>query len=229
VIIRQSTGVDPRVVIKSTEDEMLPRILSPDSAALLVVDVQNDFCHPDGLFGRLGVDLTAIHIAAKRIANLLTAARKARVPIIFVMMTHDESTNSEAWTQRSPTPREDACLAGTWGAELFEVRPAPGEPIVVKHRYSPFVGTNIEYLLRAKGRRSLLVTGVTTNVCVEAVLRDGFMRDYHIVLIEDCAAAYTAEAHRTTVDNVRNFLGRVVDSDCVRAYWQGIASVMPSP
>jgi ureidoacrylate peracid hydrolase len=159
-----------------------------------------------------------------RIASLLTAARKAQVPIIFVMMTHDASTSSEAWTHRFPTPREDACVDGTWGAELFELRPEPGEPIIVKHRYSPFVGTNIEYLLRAKGRRSLLVAGVTTNVCVESVLRDGFMRDYHVVLIEDCAAAYTAEAHRTTVDNVRNFLGRVVDSDCVRTHWQGVVS-----
>ncbi len=169
------------------------------------------------------MDLAAMQEAARRIAELLPAARKAGVPVIFVMMTHDESTNSEAWTERSATHREDACVAGTWGAELYEVRPEPGEPIVTKHRYSPFVGTNIEYLLRAAGRRSLLVTGVATNVCVEAVLRDGFARDYHVVLIEDCAGAFTAEAHRTTVDNVRSFLGRVVDSDRLRAHWQGAA------
>ena len=102
-----------------------------------------------------------------------------------------------------------------------------GEPIVIKHRYSPFVGTNIEYLLRATGRRSLLVTGVVTNVCGEAVLRDGFAHDYHVVLIEDCAAAYSAEAHRATVDNVRDFLGRVVESGRVRACWQGAASAGP--
>lgn len=215
------------MVVKPAEDPMLSRILSPDSAALLVVDVQNDFCHPEGLFGRLGVDLTAIRAAAKRIAGLLPVARRAGVPVIFVMMTHDKSTNSEAWTHRSATHREDACLAGTWGAELFELRPGPGEPIVVKHRYSPFVGTNIEHLLRATGRRSLLVTGVATNVCVEAVLRDGFARDYHVVLIADCAAAYTAEAHRTTVENVRSFLGRVVDSGHVRAHWQDSTRAVP--
>ncbi len=201
-------------------DPMLPEILSPESAALLVVDVQNDFCHPDGLFGRLGMDLTAVQMAAERIVVLVKAAREARVPVIFIMMTHDEGTNSEAWNQRSPAPRVDACQTGTWGAELFRVRPVPGEPVVVKHRYSPFVGTNIEDLLRAARRRSLLVTGVTTNVCVESVLRDGFVRDYHVVLVEDCAAAYSADAHRTTAENVRGFLGRVVPSDQILSYWR---------
>jgi ureidoacrylate peracid hydrolase len=201
-------------------DPHLSQIVSPQSAALLVVDVQNDFCHREGMFGRLGVDLTAVHEATRQITKLLPDARRAGVPVIFVTMTHDPSTNSEAWTQRSPMPRRDACVAGTWGAELFEVRPEPGEPVIVKHRYSPFVGTNIEYLLRARARRSLLVAGVTTNICVESVLRDGFMRDYHVVLIEDCAAAYTAKDHATTVENVRNFLGRVVGADSLRAHWQ---------
>lgn len=201
-------------------DPYLGKIVSPEWAALLVVDVQNDFCHRDGLFGKLGADMTGVQGAARRIARLLPAARTAGVPIIFVKMEHDPLTNSPAWVHRYPAPRADACVAGTWGAELYEVTPADGEPVVVKNRYSPFVGSNIDYLLRARDRRSLLVTGVATNICVESVLRDGFMRDYHVVLIEDCAGAYTDNAHRSTVDNTRAFLGRVILSDDVKQLWR---------
>jgi ureidoacrylate peracid hydrolase len=200
-------------------DPHLNRILSADWAALLVVDVQNDFCHQDGFFGKLGLDMAAVQNAAKRISELLPTARQAGVPVIFVTMEHDVLTNSPAWINRYPSPRADACVAGTWGAQLYEVRPAEGEPVVVKHRYSPFVGSNIDFLLRASERKSLLVAGVATNICVESVLRDGFMRDYHVVLIEDCAGAYSVRAHQSTVENTKAFLGRVVRSETLRKHW----------
>lgn len=205
---------------KSEADPYLARIVSPQWAALLVVDVQNDFCHSDGLFGRLGLDMSHVQRAARRIAALLPAARAAGVPVLFVAMSHDRLTNSEAWVHRYPAPRADACVAGTWGAELYEVAPAAEEPVVLKHRYSPFVGSNIDYLLRASGWRSLLVTGVATNICVESVLRDGFMRDYHVALVEDCAGAYSERAHQSTIENVKAFLGRVVESDDLRRHWR---------
>lgn len=200
-------------------DPHLGRILSPGSAALLVVDVQNDFCHQDGLFGKLGLDMSGVQNAARRIDALLPAARRAGVPIIFVMMEHDPHTNSAAWVNRYPVARADACVAGTWGAEPYLVKPGKGEPVVVKHRYSPFVGSNIEYLLRARDTKSLLVTGVASNICVEAVLRDGFIRDYDVVLVEDCAGAYSERAHQSTVENTRAFLGRVVQAEALQEHW----------
>jgi ureidoacrylate peracid hydrolase len=77
-------------------DPYLSSIVAPEWAALLVVDVQNDFCHQDGLFGRLGLDMTGVQAAARSIAALLPAARQAGVPVVFVMMEHDPLTNSEA-------------------------------------------------------------------------------------------------------------------------------------
>ena len=201
------------------QDPYLRDIVSPQWAALIVVDVQNDFCHDNGLFGKLGADLRGVQSAARRIDELLPSARRAGVPVIFVTMEHDPLTNSPAWRHRYPATRADACVAGSWGAELYRVRTAPGEPVVVKHRYSPFVGANIEYLLRASERRSLLVAGVATNICVESVLRDGFMRDYHVALVEDCAGAYSEPAHRSAVENTRAFLGRVVDSETLYSLW----------
>jgi ureidoacrylate peracid hydrolase len=204
-------------------DPYLAAILSPQQAALLVVDVQNDFCHEHGLFGKLGMEMKNVQAAARRINALLLVARRSEVPIIFIAMEHDASTNSRAWINRNPTPRADACIAGTWGAEFYIVAPAAGEPVVVKHRYSPFVGTNIEYLLRAKERKSLIVTGVATNICVEAILRDAFIRDYDVVLVEDCAAAYSQRAHQSTVDNTCAFLGRVITCKTLMEHWSSLS------
>ena len=205
--------------VADPSDPYLSGILSPQRSALLVVDVQNDFCHEDGLFGKLGMDMGGVQSAVRRINALLPVARRSGVPIIFIVMEHDVSTNSRAWINRYPTPRADACVAGTWGAEFYNVAPATGEPVVVKHRYSPFVGTNIEYLLRAKDRKSLIVTGVATNICVEAVLRDAFVRDYDVVLVEDCAAAYSEREHQSSIDNTRAFLGRVITSKALTEHW----------
>ena len=200
-------------------DPYLTSILAPEQAALLVVDVQNDFCHAEGRMARLGMDLSTIQAAVTRLRDLLPVARRAGVQIIFVVMQHDAATNSPVWINRYPTARQDACVSGTWGAALYELTPAEGEPVVVKHRYSPFVGTNIQYLLRARATKTLLVTGVATNICVEAVLRDGFNHDYNVVLVEDCARSYSERGHQSTVENTRGFLGRVVQSHVLKEHW----------
>jgi ureidoacrylate peracid hydrolase len=201
-------------------DPLLDQILSPEWAALLVVDVQNDFCHIDGLFGRAGFDLSAVHAAAERLEPLIDCARNAAVPVIFIRLAHDALTNSHAWNHRGERPRADACVEGTWGADFYKVKPAKGDAVVLKRRYSPFAGTDLEYVLRASGRRSLLVAGVATNICVEQTLRDGFMHDYHVVLISDCAGAYESQAHASTVSNVRQFLGRTINSGTACRRWQ---------
>ena len=201
-------------------DPMLARILAPDWAALLVVDVQNDFCHQDGLLGRLGFDLAPIRTAVRALTGFVEQARAAGLPVIFTRMEHEPSSNSSAWTHRNAHRRADACVAGTWGAELYRVAPAPGEPVIVKRRYSPFVGTDLEVMLRAAERRSILGAGVSSNVCVESALRDAFMRDYHVVLVEDCAAAFTESEHAATVHNIRTHFGRVLDSRAIAAHWR---------
>jgi ureidoacrylate peracid hydrolase len=203
-----------------SSDRLLDQILSADWAALLVVDVQNDFCHPDGLFGRRGFDLSAVHRAIDRLERVLPRAREVGVPIVFIQLIHDAVTNSDAWRGRNEHPQADACVVGTWGAELYRLKPTSSDAIVAKRRYSPFVGTDLEYVLRAARRRSLLVTGVATNICVEQTLRDGFMRDYHVALIEDCAGAYSSKSHSSTIENVKSFLGRVVDAETVLNCWQ---------
>lgn len=203
-------------MISQVESELFS-LLAPERTLLLVVDVQNDFCHDEGVLGRAGVPLGAIQAAAETLLQFTEVARRARVPIVFIKTHHDPSNNSPAWL--SKMRGRAACTTGSWGADFYRLRPTDADAVVVKHRYSGFVGTNLEVILRSLGRPTLLLTGITTNVCVESTARDAFMRDYHVFLVEDCAAAPTKEEHQSTVYNIRTYFGYVLDSSTVAAFW----------
>ncbi len=194
-------------------------VIPPAECAVIVVDVQNDYCHDEGVFGRSGAALGAIQAAADRIEGLVEVARRAGVPVIWVRTEHGPFTDSPMWLGRGVRQRGPICSAGSWGAEFYRVRPAPDECVVVKHRYSAFVGSALEVVLRALARPVLLFAGVTTNVCVESTARDAFMRDWQVVLVEDCAAALTKGEHDSAVHNVRTYFGRVLDTATLEAYW----------
>jgi len=203
-------------------DPMVEKILSPDWAALLVVDVQNDFCHEGGAFGRLGHDLGPIQTSVRALASFIEEARRARVPVIFIKTHHGPSTNSQAWLTRTARRGGELCVPGSWGAEFYQVAPAPDEPVLVKHRYSAFFNTDLEVVLRAWERRSVLATGVATNVCVESTARDAYMRDYHVVMVEDCCGAVTKAEHEATLHTMGGYFGRVLDSHAIAAHWRAL-------
>ncbi len=198
---------------------------APGTAAIVVVDVQNDFCHPGGVSARKGHDVGAAVEMVPRLQALLTHARQVGMAVVFIQTTHDELVDSACWNTRGgdidPAPYEPNCYTGTWGAEFYGVQPADGEPVVIKHRYSAFAGTDLDVVLRTAGIESLLLTGVATNVCVESTLRDGLFLDYHVSLVEDCCAAYEPDLHEGTVKNVRGMFGAVVTSADLVALWQG--------
>jgi ureidoacrylate peracid hydrolase len=194
--------------------------LVPSRAVLLIVDIQNDFCHQQGGLGRAGIPMDAIQAAVGRLPRLIEAARQAGVPVIFVKTQHGRWDTSPVW--RTPTIRKSSgelCAPNSWGAEFFRIRPSPDDCVIVKHRYSAFVGTDLEVVLRSLARSTLVLAGVTTNVCVESTARDAFMRDYHVVLVRDCTAALTREEHDAAVRNIGTYFGRVVTSEAVTASW----------
>jgi ureidoacrylate peracid hydrolase len=205
-------------------DELAGRV-DPSTTALIVIDVQNDFCAPDGFFDRIGHDLTAIHAAVDRFVELIPVARAAGLRIIFVRGIYDEHYLSPAMIarhRRMDYPVEH-CLEGTWGADFFRVRPDPaaGDLVVSKHRYSAFIDTDLPAILRANGIENLVVGGVATNVCVESTARDAYMHDYHVVFLADCSATYDRALHESTLENIRRSFGIVATSDEVVRIWAG--------
>lgn len=200
-----------------------------EDAAVVVIDAQNDFCHPDGLLARQGRDVARLEPAMQRLAAFLEDARAVDVPVIFVQNLHDESSDRPEWLARHPErDRPQSCQVGTWGAEFCGVGPIPGDHVVPKHRYSAFIGTRLTELLDELGRRSLLFTGFTTSVCVESSLRDAVCFDYLATLVEDCCGAYSARAHERAVESVQLGFGVVATSDRIVSAWQ-LAAARTSP
>jgi ureidoacrylate peracid hydrolase len=194
----------------------------PSHGMLIVVDMQNDFCHRQGAACKRGRDMDFVQKMIPRLIRLVEQAREHEFPICSCAHpaingpTHRYGQNLKI-SSCSPAPT----AAG--GAEFHAgLEPRPGEMIVTKHRYSAFIGTDLDMLLRARAVKSLLVTGVGTGMCVFHTLTIGFMLDYCITLVEDCAATtYGPAAHNEAVALVRKHYGRVASSDEIIAHWRG--------
>ena len=210
--------------------------VSPARAAVVTVDVQNDFCDPQGFLGKLGAPMDQIQAMLPRLAAFLDAARAHGVPVIHVMSHHDEQYASPVVTEqklRHGLPMEkdgrtlrDApyCLKGTWGAELAGIEARPGEEVVVKHRYSGFHNTNLELVLRSRGIQTVILTGVATNACVESTARDVYMHDHYLVFTSDGTATTSQAAHESTLANIDQFFGEVATMDAIAAAWTATAA-----
>lgn len=201
--------------------------VDPKKCLLLVVDVQNDFCHPDGSMGRAGQDLSMVDEMMPPLLNLLEEARRVGTPVIFTAAVHVPWTDSQAWATRLHGANVDMphhCREGSWGAELYEVSAREDERVLVKRRFSAFYATDLDVMLRALGTRALIMSGVATNVCVETTARDGFMRDYHIVYASDCCASYDRGEHEGTLRNISKYFGQVSTSSEIIGIWKGLPS-----
>ena len=173
-------------------------------SAVLVIDMQNDFGAKGGMFDRAGIDLSVIRQAVPPTQRVVTAARAAGIPIVYLKMAHRPDLSdtggpdSPHWFRHqrlavgeavtAPDGRPSRILIeGTWNTDILpELGPHPGDIVVSKHRYSGFFETDLDNQLRALGARNLIVTGCTTSVCVESTIRDAMFRNYACLLLEDC-------------------------------------------
>jgi ureidoacrylate peracid hydrolase len=203
----------------------LARLIDPKDAVLIVVDVQNDFCRPDGALGKAGAPTGDAMAMLPALARLLDAARTSGTPIVWLQTIHEDATDSDPWRGRSLNKSLDICRKDTWGIEFTEVAPLPDEPVVIKHRYSGFVNTRLDSVLRTLKAQTLIMTGVSTNVCVESTARHGFMLDYHIVFVDDCCAAYSPEEHAGALYNISRHFGTVAPSTALIETWRAVAPV----
>lgn len=196
----------------------------PQWACLLVVDVQNDFVSSKGSAAQRGEDVSAPQAMVPSLVRLIEEARSVSMPLIYIKTTHSEWTDSPSWIYRkSQQSALKSCREGSWGAEFYDgIAPLPGERVVIKHRYSAFINTDLNTVLRAKGIQSVLVSGVATNVCVETTARDAFMFDYYVTFVEDCSAAYEPKLHESTLENMRRHFGLVASSEEIIQTWQGL-------
>jgi ureidoacrylate peracid hydrolase len=184
--------------------------------------MQNDFCDPAGLIHQVyRLDVSASARLLPLLCGLIDAAHAAGVPVIFTRMVNDAGTESPAYRgRRLVTTGTPVCRAGSWGAELWQVVPSRSDLVIDKHRHSAFHGTDLDLRLRSLGKQSVVLTGVNTNVCVEATARDACALDYWPIVVSDATGAYTPEEHRSGLHNVDTYFGVVVGAAEVLGAWR---------
>jgi ureidoacrylate peracid hydrolase len=187
-------------------------IVDPRHAAVVVIDMQNDFCDP--------VKTPMSVPMLPRLKAFIAEARRAQVRVIFAQVLHDEATESEVWNER---PNHPAVL-GTPGAAFHpDFVPQKDDYVIKKTRYSACIRTNYEDDLRAMGVETLIMTGIATNVCVESTAREAYQRDFRVVIIEDCCASMSEDAHEAALNTFRRgFGGLVYKAADVVAAWPAV-------
>ena len=145
----------------------LDQLVDLRTSAIIVIDMQNDFCDANGAGAKYGADVSTIQDMIPRMQRFFDGARALGAQLIFVQCIHEPSTDSDTWLFRHDGVPRPHCRKGTWGADFCGVAPQGTEPVVIKHRYSAFIGTRFESVLKTLGIRTLIMTGVGTNVCVE--------------------------------------------------------------
>ena len=204
----------------------------PAHTALIVIDMQNDFCAADGFVAKGGRDVSLVHAMAKNLPPFIDEARRAGVLVVFVRCNYSAPQNrflSDVWLEQAIRRQgggytlSPVCQSGERGAEYYVVRPNDNEIVVTKHRYHAFHATDLDLILRSNGIRTVVLTGVSTHVCVETTARTAFVRDYYTVVVADGCAAYSAEEHEAALKVIDRFFGEVAGMDAIRPHWPAAA------
>jgi nicotinamidase-related amidase len=193
----------------------LHELVDPGHTALVVVDMQRDFCTPGGAFARLGVDVSMYPAMVPRLVRLVDSARAAGVRIVYVQMTMLEGRLSDSPAQirfnmrMQQSATDGAALSytpdGSDGQRLIpELSVHDGDLVVKKYRSSAFWATNLDLLLRSNGIQTVVMTGCTTEGCVESTARDAMFNDYYVVIAEDCVASDDRAQHDASLFLMRH-------------------------
>ena len=199
--------------------------IAPGRTALLIVDMQADFAAPEGAAGRWGLDLSTVPAALAAAERLAQAARAAKAPVIFTGLFTSRETDSRAWNERmrrrggDPDVEAALCRENEPGSGFVGPRPAPGETVIRKTRYSAFWNTDLDARLKALGVDTLVLAGLTTECCVADTARDAFNLDYHVFVAADACAAYEPDLHAATLKMLDLNTAILTDAAGVAAAW----------
>jgi ureidoacrylate peracid hydrolase len=198
--------------------------------AVICIDMQNAFVREGGMFDLAGWPTEGARAKIEPCRRIIGAARAAGVKVVFVKMSFKPGLTNAGGPdspnyhkeigmvlmREHPEFTEQSIVQGTWGEKIIdELAPLPGEPVISKQRYSGFVGTDLDLVLKTLGIRYCMFIGGATNVCVSATLMDAFSHDYWPILIADSVFTQcppvTVEAALWNVENIFGWVTEVND------------------
>ncbi|MDP9305204.1 MAG: cysteine hydrolase [Thermoproteota archaeon] len=188
--------------------------------ALLVIDMQNGFVSKGGSYDLMGLNVSKYSDVVPSLKRLIAFCRKVKIPIFYSQAVREESgidllTRSHRILPKSREERikrRPICIRGSWDAEIVEdLKPNFDDHVVIKRRDSVFQDTEVEVWLRSLGIDSIIFAGIDTSICVESSLRDAFNHGYDVVLISDATASNNLNHYNSTLDNIRNYYGLVMN------------------
>lgn len=220
----------PQVVTLKTETKTLRLDLA--KAAILVIDMQNDFCHPDGWLAHIGVDVSPARTPIGPLQGVLPVLRSAQVPILWVNwgnrpdllnigagLRHVYNGTGEGVGLGDPLPKNGApvLIKDSWAAAVVdELEQHPDDIRVDKYRMSGFWDTPLDSILKNLGRTTLFFTGVNADQCVMATLQDANFLGYDCILLSDCTATTSPDyCWLATLYNVKQCFGFVTDANAL--------------
>ncbi len=182
--------------------------LDPAQTALIVVDMQNGFCHPEGSLYAPGSEAVI-----EPIADLIDRARDAGLSVIYTRDVHPPDQFEDAHYYDEFDQWGEHVLEGSWEAEIVEELAVTDDDLVVeKHTYDAFYNTQLEGWLEARGIRDLLFTGTLANVCVLHSAGSAGLRDFRPILVEDCIGAIEPDHREYALEHAGWLFGEVAES-----------------
>jgi ureidoacrylate peracid hydrolase len=202
----------------------IAEMLAPRRSALLVIDMQNDFIHPQGWGALHAPGGPSLRHVIPVINGMIASARSAGVPIAYICMEHGSEIDAPNYRARYATRAmvgDILCAAGSWGARLDDELTPPTEKdlVVVRHTYDGFAGTPLDAWLRKAGVETVVGTGVVTNLCVQTTIHHAFALGYYVAVASDGTAAASAVEHDVTCRNFAQFFGPVLTGAEFLRHW----------
>ncbi|KAF2096145.1 Isochorismatase hydrolase [Rhizodiscina lignyota] len=193
--------------------------------ALIVVDMQNGFCSPEGSFAKLGFPVAAQTAIVPAIQKLLTACRARGIPVFYSREGWNEDYSDSGILLASqffaPIKELKGFIRDTWDYDIIDdLKPAASDIILHKPRPSCFLMTDFAEQLEQRGINQLIVTGVGTNVCVECTVRDAWQLGFYTVTVSDATAAVSQEEHDGTLRNLKYFGGTATVAEVIEALYE---------